>query len=155
MKPAPSLVSDALDAFPSNLDQLTFRFEDIPRVLRRIVDIALEEYGLNRSQWRLLAYVLREEGMTQTELARVLELERASVGQTIDTLEGKRLITRAKSPGDRRVWRILPTQDARALIPQLRDTINDIYGQLFKGFEPSEIALLHNFLERIMTNLEK
>ena len=89
------------------------------------------------------------------ELARVLEVERASVGQTIDTLERKDLITRAKSPGDRRVWRILPTKEARALLPQLRDTINDIYGQMFEGFEPSEVALLHNFLERIMTNLEK
>ncbi len=143
------------ESFPNALDALTFRFEDLPRALRRIVDIAIQDYGLNRSQWRLLAYVLRDEGMTQTELARLLELERASVGQAIDALETKQLVERAKAPGDRRVWRIHPTEQARLLVPTLRETINEIYEQVFAGFSGQEITLLHNMLERIMTNLEE
>ena len=143
------------EALLTPLDALTFRFEDIPRLLRRMFDIAIEEEGLNRSQWRLLAYVLREEGMTQTELARSLELERASVGQAIDALERKKFVQRRKSPGDRRVWRIHPTESAQRLIPELRETINEIYGQMFAGFSDDEVLQLHSFLERIMTNLEE
>ncbi|MEO0441513.1 MAG: MarR family transcriptional regulator [Pseudomonadota bacterium] len=147
------LVKNQLEeAFPTSLDALTFRFEDVPRLLRRIVDSALDGYELSRTQWRLLAYVLREEGMTQTELARCLELERASVGQAIDSLERKQLLERTKAPGDRRVWRIVPTQKARQLLPELRDTINEIYEQMFRGFSPDEIGKLHEFLDRIMVN---
>lgn len=137
------------------LDAVSFRFEDIPRVLRRLIDLAITEYNLTRSQWRLLAYVLRDQGMTQTELARHLELERASVGQAIDALERKELVERIKSPGDRRVWRIHATNKAEALIPQLRETIDEIYEQMFAGFSKSETAQLHSFLDRIMTNLEE
>ena len=144
----------AEEPFPTALDALTFRFEDIPRVLRRIADIAIQDYELSRSQWRLLAYVLRHKGMTQTELARLLELERASVGQAIDALERKQLVERTKSPGDRRVWRIHATEKGRLLVPALRETINEIYEQMFAGFSDDDVALLHTFLNRIMTNLE-
>ena len=136
----------------TSLDALTFRFEDVPRLLRRTIDSALDGYGLSRTQWRLLAYVLRDEGMTQTELARFLELERASVGQAIDTLEKKDLLKRKKAKGDRRVWRIFPTDKARQLLPELRDTIDEIYDQMFDGFSDDEIKKLHNFLDRITTN---
>lgn len=142
------------DPFPTSLDALTFRFEDIPRLLRRILDISLEDQNLSRAQWRLLAYVLREEGMTQTELARALELERASVGQAIDTLERKDLVERKKASGDRRVWRIHATQAGRGLVPKLRQTIDEIYEQVFAGFSAEEISTLDLLLQRIMTNLE-
>lgn len=149
------LVHDAAeDPFPTPLDALTFRFEDIPRLLRRILDISLEEQNLSRAQWRLLAYVLRDEGMTQTELARVLELERASVGQAIDTLEKKDLVERKKAAGDRRVWRIHATKKGRDLVPHLRQTIDEIYEQVFAGFSADEISLLDQLLGRIMNNLE-
>jgi len=140
------------DVFLTKLDALTFRFEDVPRLLRRIVDSALDGYDLSRTQWRLLAYVLREEGMTQTELARCLELERASVGQAIDALERKQLLERTKAPGDRRVWRIIPTDKARQLLLELRDTINEIYEQMFRGFSTDEIDRLQDFLDRITDN---
>ena len=147
--------STSPDILVSPLDALSFLFEDVPRLLRRLLDFAIEEYGLNRSQWRLLAYVLREEGLTQTELARLLELERATVGQAIDALERKELVERVKAPGDRRVWRIHSTDAGRQLVPQLRDAIDEIYEQMFAGFSKTEVKQLHQHLERIMTNLKE
>lgn len=141
--------------FPTELDRILFRIEDVPRLMRRIFDIALEGYELSRPQWRLVAYVLRDEGMTQTELARVLELERASVGQAIDNLERKGLIERRKAPGDRRVWRIYATEEGRRLIPELRETIDEVHEQMLAGFSDQERAHLLGFLDRIMTNLEE
>jgi MarR family transcriptional regulator for hemolysin len=145
--------SQSDDVFLTQLDALTFRFEDVPRLLRRTIDNALDGNDLSRTQWRLLAYALREEGMTQTELARCLELERASVGQAIDGLERKQLLDRTKASGDRRVWRIVPTDKARQLVPELRETINEVYEQMFGGFSETEVETLHGFLDRIMINL--
>lgn len=140
-------------AFPTALDTLTFRFEDLPRQLRRIVDEALDGHDLGRTQWRLLAYVLRKEGMTQTELARCLEVERASVGQAIDALEGKGLLARRQKDGDRRVWCIFATDKARRLLAELRVVVDEVYEQMFAGFSSADIALLEGFLDRIAKNI--
>lgn len=136
------------------LDALTFRLEDLPRQLRRIVDEALQGYGLSRNQWRLLAYVLREEGLTQTELARYLEVERASAGLAIDALEKKGLVARTQHSEDRRVWRIMPTAKAKALLHNLRDMMNEIYAQLFDGFSTAELDQLGQFFERMARNIK-
>jgi MarR family transcriptional regulator for hemolysin len=139
--------------FPTALDALTFRFEDLPRQLRRIIDDALNGHDLGRTQWRLLAYVLRREGMTQTELARCLEVERASVGQAIDALERKGLLARQQRDGDRRVWCIIATSRARALLAELRVVVDEVYAQMFAGFSATEIAALGGYLDRIARNI--
>ncbi len=141
--------------FATRLDQLTLRLEDVPRQLRRVVDMALSDQDLSRAQWRLLTQVLRYEGMTQTELARSLDLERATVGQALDALEHKKLVKRKTSPGDRRVWLIVPTDKARDILPYLRVAVDEIYEQMFASFNEAEISQLHEFLERIMANLEE
>ena len=136
------------------LDALTFRFEDLPRQLRRIIDEALQGYELSRTQWRLLAYVFRQEGLTQTELARLLEVERASAGLAIDALEKKALVARHQHPDDRRVWRIMPTDKAKGLLHELRETVNEVYAQLFQGFSEAELDQLGGLFERIAQNIK-
>ncbi len=152
MKLAPSSRDDSPVLTP--LDALTFRLEDLPRQLRRIIDDALEDQGLSRTQWRLLAYVLRQEGLTQTELARHLEIERASAGAAIDALEKRGLIERSQHATDRRVWRIIPTHAAKAMLSSLREVIDEIYAQLFDGFSESELAKLGQFFERMARNIK-
>ena len=88
-------------SFPTELDELAFLLEEVPRALRRRFDARTLAFGLSRTQWRILAYLLRDEGMTQTELARCLELERATIGLTLDKMEEKGLIEKRRSPGDR------------------------------------------------------
>jgi MarR family transcriptional regulator for hemolysin len=63
-----------------------FLIEEVPRKLRRVFDASTAKFGLTRTQWRALAYIFRTPGLTQTELAKCLELERASVGHIIDQL---------------------------------------------------------------------
>lgn len=135
------------------LDILTFRLEDLPRQLRRIIDEALHEHGLSRTQWRLLAYVIRQPGLTQTELARLLEVERASAGAAIDGLERRQLVERVQHPSDRRVWRIAPTPTAMTMLGGMRETIDEIYAQLFDGFTEGELSQLGVFLERMVRNV--
>lgn len=135
-------------------EALSFRFDEIVRALSRRVDARLEAYDLSRAQWRLLAYIIRNHGMTQSEIARVLELERASVGQTIDIMERKQLLTRTPSQTDRRVWRIEATQKAHDLLPELRPMIDRLHEQMFAGFSDGEIEQLGDLIDRIVNNID-
>lgn len=84
--------------FLTDTDRLVFLMEEVTRRLRRTFDTSFEQFGLTRTQWRALAYLYRTPGLTQTELARELELERASVGQAIDRLEELSLVERLTCP---------------------------------------------------------
>lgn len=152
MKLVPTSPNDSPILTP--LDALTFRLEDLPRQLRRIIDDALQDQGLSRTQWRLLGYVLRQEGLTQTEIARLLEVERASVGVAIDALEERGLIERAQHATDRRVWRIMPTPAAKAMLAGLREVIDEVYAQLFDGFTEGELTQLGQLFERMAHNIK-
>ena len=83
-------------SFLTDTDRLFFLMEEVTRRLRRTFDSSVEQFGLTRTQWRILAYLFRSPGMTQTELARELELERASIGRTIDRLEELELVERRR-----------------------------------------------------------
>ena len=141
--------------FPTSFDLITFQFDDVPRLLRKEIDAMLVEHNLGRTHWRLLAYALRDEGLTQTALASKLELERAPVGQAIDKLEQRGFLKRMRVKGDRRAWRIVPTEDARKLLPELRERVDAIYARMFEGFADSEISALSKTLGRLISNLNR
>lgn len=101
--------------FVTDRDMLLFLLEEIARNLRRSFDARFEYAGLNRTQWRLLAYLLKDDGMTQTELSRCPEIERATVGQTVDKLEQQGLVERRASDRDRHVWHVHTLPKAQAL----------------------------------------
>ena len=67
--------------------ELAFLISRVTRVLRRRFDMDMASLELTRAQWRAMLYVFRLSNPTQTELAEILELGRASVGSLIDQLE--------------------------------------------------------------------
>lgn len=135
-------------------ESLAFRLDEVVRQLSHTVDVQLAEFDLSRAQWRLLAYVLKHEGMTQSELARTADLERASIGQTVDVMERKQMVERRQSETDRRVWRIFSTRKTHALVPELRLVIDDVFARMFDGFDPGKQAALRGLLEQLSANLD-
>lgn len=108
------------ETFPTPLDGLAFLLEEVPRALRRKFDERTGAHGLSLTHWRILAYLFRDPGMSQTELARCLELERMTIGLALDKLEQNGLVKRQRSPNDRRVQLVYVTGKAMGLLPDLR-----------------------------------
>ncbi|MBK8840903.1 MAG: MarR family transcriptional regulator [Hyphomonadaceae bacterium] len=66
---------------------IAFALADITRLVRAMFNARMRALGLNGSTWRALAYLYREDGQTQAQLARHLDVSRAAVGQMIDGLK--------------------------------------------------------------------
>ena len=99
-----------------NLDRnFGFLINDVARALRTEYDRRVSGLGLTRSQWWVLTHLYRNEGVTQTELAETLELERPSLGRLLDRLEANGWIRRESCAHDRRAKRL-----PRRLAPSLR-----------------------------------
>ena len=66
-----------------------FILHDVARLLRTTYDRRIRELGLTRSQWWVLTHLYRKDGITQSELAENLELEKPSLGRLLDRLESR------------------------------------------------------------------
>ena len=76
--------------------------------------------GLTRSQWQVLAYLANNEGINQSGLADLLEIEPITLCRIVDKLQTRGLIERHPDPSDRRVWLLHLTPAARPKLSQLR-----------------------------------
>lgn len=140
--------------YVTDTDELVFLVEEVPRKLRRLFDASTARFGLTRTQWRALAYIFRTPGLTQTDLAKCLELERASVGHVIDQLEKADYVERRTMDGNRRVWALHLQPKAMQILPSLREEAEAIYKRLFVGVTIDEISNLKRLLGTMSTNLE-
>jgi DNA-binding MarR family transcriptional regulator len=142
------------ESYLSATDEFVFLLEEVPRKLRRLFDAATARFGLTRTQWRALAYIFRTPGMTQTELAKCLELERASVGHVIDQLEKLAFAERRAVAGNRRVWELHLMPNAIDILPQLRAEADTIYARLLRSVSTEEMGAMQTLLAKMSYNLE-
>lgn len=141
------------DALVTPKDEIAFLMEEISRTLRRAFERRIQATGLSRTQWRIIVYVLRSEGMTQTELARALELERATVGQAIDRLQHRGFVERRVCALDRRVWRVHASGAAKQLVPRLRAEADALYDAMWGNTSRDEIETFRLLLRELVARL--
>ena len=88
-----------------------FLLNDVARLLRTSYDRRIRKLGLTRAQWWVLTHLYRGDGVSQTELADILEIEKPTLGRLLDRLEAKGWVRRAHDAADRRVWRVHLTDE--------------------------------------------
>jgi MarR family transcriptional regulator for hemolysin len=133
-------------------DRLGFLLHHASRLMRRFEQRA-SGYGLSSAQWRLLARVFKEEGMTQTKLAELLGIEPISVSRLIDPLVDGGLIERRLDENDRRVRQIFLTERSRLIFEEVRASAADVFELALTGLSPDERRAVFNSLKRICSNL--
>src|SRR6202040_2575879 len=76
--------------------RIGFLIHDVSRLRRTVVDKALRPMGVTRSQWWVLANLSRHNGggMMQTELSKVMDVGKVTLGGLIDRLDAARLLNR-------------------------------------------------------------
>ena len=73
-------------------------------------------FKLKPSQFTVLVLVKHNPGRRQSELAEALNIKRSNFVPIIDALEARGLLTRGKSPDDRRSYSIEVTPKGKALV---------------------------------------
>jgi MarR family transcriptional regulator for hemolysin len=85
---------------------LLFLLHDVARLLRVDADKRARAHGMTRAQWGILIWLDRQPGLSQKELAEMLEVEPITVARLIDRLEARGMVERRPDPKDRRIWRL-------------------------------------------------
>jgi DNA-binding MarR family transcriptional regulator len=98
---------------PEDDSYIGYMLSDVARLIRTIFDRRVRDIGLTRAQWLVLTRVYRRPGVSQTELAEMLEIDRASAGRMIDRMERNGWVERRPDRTDRRINRLHLTDEAR------------------------------------------
>lgn len=133
--------------------RLGFLVHDVSRLRRRVVDRALKPLGVTRSQWWVLAFLSRSDGMSQVALADELDLGKVALGQLIDRLEKTSFVTRKADDVDRRLKRVFLTRRSHALIARIRENVSAIEKEIIEKIDESDLRSTVRALRGMKENL--
>src|ERR1700751_3594660 len=113
--------------------EFAFTINDVARMLRTYADYRGAKLGVTRAQWAVLVRLDRFEGLKQSELAEMLDLQPITLTRLLDRLSEHRLIERRDDPNDRRANRLFLTPSARPLLEQLGELGEDLMATVLTG----------------------
>src|SRR5258707_3532335 len=96
--------------------EFAFLISDVARLLRTYADQRARQFGMTRAQWAVLARLEHNEGLKQSELAEMLDLQPITLTRLVDRLCTIGMIERIAVPSDSRVKRLSLTHAARPLM---------------------------------------
>jgi len=138
--------------------QLITQLVESSRFLRNYIDHRAKGRGTTRAQWIVLFRLRDQEGLSQVDLADVLELQPISLVRLLDRLVEHGLVERKHDPRDRRANRLFLTPAGRQLaddLDGLRDSIaTDVLQDLSDSAIETSLKTLRDIKERIKTFAE-
>jgi MarR family transcriptional regulator, transcriptional regulator for hemolysin len=133
--------------------QLVAQLVESSRLLRNYIDHRAKTRGTTRAQWIVLFRLREQEGLSQVDLADVLELQPISLVRLLDRLVEHELLERRHDPKDRRANRLFLTERGRQLVDDLDSLRDAIATDVLRGVpdEAIEASLgtLRDIKERI------
>lgn len=129
--------------------QLGYLIHDVSRIRRKAFDQLMKPLGVTRAQWWVLAHLSRRNGMTQTELADLLDVGKASLGTLLDRLEAGNWIERTLDPSDRRIKRLNLTDRSLDLLERMTAAEREFNDQILQGMPHSDRDRLVALLTRV------
>jgi DNA-binding MarR family transcriptional regulator len=133
--------------------RLGFLVHDVSRLRRRVVDRALKPLGVTRSQWWVLAFLSRSDGMSQVALADELDLGKVALGQLVDRLEKTGFVSRRADDEDRRVKRVFLTRRGQALIARIRENVTVTEKEILEKIDETDLRATGRALRKMKDNL--
>lgn len=133
--------------------RLGFLIHDVSRLRRSAFDRCLKPLNVTRSQWWVLAYLSREDGMTQSQLAEELDMGKVAIGGLIDRLEKSGLLRRDSDATDRRVNRVFLEPKSKTLIANMRKVSHKMNQTILKGLADEELEATAVTLDAMKQNL--
>ena len=130
-----------------------FLINDVARLMRTTYDRRVRELGLTRSQWWVLTLLFRNDGVTQSELAELLEIERPTLGRLLDRLEAKGWVRREHDSRDRRAWRVHLTEAVEPAMRKLRKVASELRSDALAGLSAQERERFIDTLLAVKANL--
>lgn len=134
---------------------LAFLINDVGRMLRTYADQEARRLGMTRAQWAVLKRLESNEGLKQSELADMLDLQPITLTRLVDRLCDNGLIERRADPNDRRAKRLFLTPAAQPLMNRLDTLGQNLMESILDGLAPEKTDAALTYLGAMKENLRR
>jgi MarR family transcriptional regulator for hemolysin len=134
--------------------QLVAQLVESSRLLRNYIDHRAKSRGSTRAQWIVLFRLRQQEGLSQVDLADVLELQPISLVRLLDRLVEHGLLERRHDPRDRRANRLFLTSTGRRLVDDLDSLRDSIAADVMQDISAQEIQTSLETLRHIKDRIK-
>ncbi|MBP6482219.1 MAG: MarR family transcriptional regulator [Pseudomonadales bacterium] len=140
-------------SLPDFEQNCAFLIHDTARLIRRRFGLSIRDLQLTQAKWRVLTALMERPGISQSELAERLDIEKAPLGLALDWLEQAGWIERKADPADRRVRRAALLPKAEPALARMSERFRAIEANYLRGFDAEEVAQMLESLQVIRETL--
>lgn len=115
----------------------------------------LKDINISSSEFPFLLYLNGNDGVTQETLVNFYGMDKAAVTRSIQSLEEKELVYRAKNNDDLRCNHIYLTHKARQLMPELRQRVDRWSDYLSEELDRNEVEKVIEVLVKMVEKVER
>jgi MarR family transcriptional regulator for hemolysin len=134
--------------------QLVAQIVESSRLLRNHIDQRAKSRGTTRAQWIVLFRLREQEGLSQVDLADVLELQPISLVRLLDRLVEHGLVERRHDPRDRRANRLFLTVSGRQLVDDLDSLRSSIATEVMQDISSESIQTTLETLREVKERIK-
>ena len=138
---------------PNTDEYIGVVISDVARLLRTEFDRRVRRLGITRAQWLVLTRLHRHPGASLSELAEMMEVEKATAGRMIDRLVANGWVARRTQRDDRRVKRVYLTPEAERVHKRIWRVAEATVEDALTGLSAQESRQLMTLLQRIKKTL--
>lgn len=138
---------------PNTDEYIGVVISDVARLLRTEFDRRVRRLGITRAQWLVLTRLHRQPGASLSELAEMMEVEKATAGRMIDRLVANGWVARRTQRDDRRVKRVYLTPEAERVHKRIWRVAEATVEDALTGLSAQESRQLMTLLQRIKKTL--
>lgn len=133
-----------------------YLIHDVSRLRRIVMDDIMRPYGITRAQWSMLSALSRSgnQGMTQVDLARLLEIGKVTTGGLLERLESSGHIERRPDETDARARRVFITEQGYETISLMIAVASKANRRVLKGLTAEEVKVAEKVLFKVKLNLK-
>ena len=134
---------------------LGYEVNHLGRLLAHGLRARIEGLGVVPGQFAQLLALYEKDGLTQAELCELVEIEQPTMANTLARMQRDGLITREPDPADRRRSRVLLTDRAQALRPELVAAAQEVSALATAGLSATEVDAFFSTMATLVANLEQ
>jgi MarR family transcriptional regulator for hemolysin len=135
------------------LQDLGFRLDEVARLYTRRFEQRAQTLSLQLAQCKALVLLAENEGVSQTRLSQISEIDPVRLVRILDRLEAGGWAQRRRQPGDRRARSLAVTENAKPMLKLIWNVISDTYIEALQGVSIEEAGTMMRVLTRVHSNL--
>jgi len=151
--PAPDTPTPDMAAFRAG--SAGYLSNHLARLFAAELTAALAPLGLAPAQFMTLLELWAEEGLTQADLVARLDVEQATMAQTLARMERDGLVTRAPHPTDRRARVVVLSDRARDLRAPALAAAGGVNARAERAIGPARMAALVEVMGDLVAALRR